>query len=527
VKGPAAERDSEWQMTEGRAVPEDRFGSAPGVSGSGHAGPFLWALLTGALALALVTPGAGFAQERSSTDELTSPAPLQAAPIGPPFPEELKPGVSWEMRPGRSYLIPALEIPAYILLLNLYDRHFTEPREEYRTNGDTIRTHLTDSKWVLDNDQFSINQFLHPYGGTVYYGLSRSAGLNFWESFLYAGAGSFVWEIVGEKTAPSINDQITTTFGGTFLGEPLFRMANLLLESGEGKPGFWRELGAAVISPPTGFNRLAFGTRFDEVYPSHKPATFMRLQVGGTLTSSSNNVESSVKQSGAIGDFTFTYGLPGKPGYTYTRPFDYFDFHLTSVTANTIESINTRGLLFGTSYASGDSTRGIWGLYGSYDYIVPQIFRVSTAALSLGTTWQTWLSQDVALQGTALGGVGYGAAGSIRRTGERDYHYGATPQALVALRLILGDRAMFDVTGREYYVTGLLSTEPHGRENIMRGEGSFTLRVFDRHGIAIRYAISHRDASYPQVDYRDQTVSSVSLMYVLLGESGFGAVEWR
>jgi hypothetical protein len=481
-------------------------------------------LLTGVLALALVTPGAGSAQERTSSDALTPP---QAAPIGPPAPEGLKQGVSWEMRPGRSYLIPALEIPAYIFLLNLYDRHFTAPREEYRTNGDTIRTHLTDSKWVLDNDQFSINQFLHPYGGTVYYGLSRSAGLNFWESFLYAGAGSFAWEIVGEKTPPSINDQITTTFGGTFLGEPLFRMANLLLESGEGKPGFWRELGAAVISPPTGFNRLAFGTRFDEVYSSHKPATFMRLQVGGTLTSSSNNVESSVKQSGAIGDFTFTYGLPGKPGYTYTRPFDYFDFHLTSVTANTIESINTRGLLIGTSYASGDSTRGIWGLYGSYDYIVPQIFRVSTAALSLGTTWQTWLSQDVALQGTALGGAGYGAAGSIRRTGERDYHYGATPQALLALRLILGDRAMFDVTGREYYVTGLLSTEPHGRENIMRGEGSFTLRVFDRHGIAIRYVISHRDASYPQVDYRDQTVSSVSLMYVLLGESGFGAVEWR
>jgi hypothetical protein len=432
------------------------------------------------------------------------------------------------MRPDRSYLIPALEIPAYLFLLNLYDRHFTEPKDDYRTTGNTIRTHLTDSKWVLDNDQFSINQFLHPYSGTIYYGLARSAGLNFWESFLYAGAGSFLWEIGGEKTLPSINDQITTTFGGTFLGEPLFRMANLLLESDDdGKPGFWRELAAAVISPPTGFNRLAFGNRFDGVYPIHNPATFMRLQVGGTLTSSSHNVSSSVKEHGAIGDFTFTYGLPGKPGYTYTRPFDYFDFHFTGVTANTIESIDTRGLLIGTSYASGDSTRGIWGLYGSYDYIAPQIFRVSTTALSLGTTWQTWLSENVALQGTALGGAGYGAAGSIQRTGERDYHYGASPQALLSLRLILGDRAMVDLTGREYYVTGLLSTEPHGRENIMRADGSFTLRILDRHGVAIRYVVSHRDASYPNVEFRNQTVGTVSLMYVLLGKSGFGAVEWR
>jgi len=39
--------------------------------------------------------------------------------------------------------------------------------------------------------------------------------------------------------------------------------------------------------------------------------------------------------------------------------------------------------------------------------------------------------------------------------------------------------------------------------------------------------VSHRDAHYPQVDFRDQTVSSVSLMYVLLGNSGFGAVDWR
>ena len=485
-------------------------------------------IFTAALVFALVAPGAGFAQDPVSVVGPTSPTAPKTAPIGPPAPKEANESLSWEMKPGRSYLIPALEIPAYIVLLNVYDRHFTEPTEEYRTTGDTIRTHLTDSKWVLDNDQFSINQFLHPYGGTVYYGLARSAGLNFWESFLYAGAGSFIWEIVGEKTPPSINDQITTSFGGTFLGEPLFRMANLLLESGDGgKPGFFRSVAAAVISPPTGFNRLAFGNRFDGIYPSHHPATFMRLQVGGTLTSSSDNVSSSVKQQGAIGDFTFTYGLPGKPGYTYTRPFDYFDFHLTSVTANIIESIETRGLLVGTSYASGDSTRGIWGLYGSYDYIAPQIFRVSTTALSLGTTWQTWLSQDVALQGTALAGTGYGAAGSIKRTGERDYHYGATPQALLSLRLILGDRAMLDVTGREYYVTGLLSAEPQGRENIIRADGSFSLRIFDRHGIAIRYVVSHREASYPQIDYRDQTVSSISLMYVLLGESGFGAVEWR
>jgi len=495
------------------------------VHQSRYGGEFRWALPV-ALVLCLATPGVGFPEEPGSTNPPVSPAPAESAPTPPPS-QVPKSRLNWETREGRSYVIPGVEIIGYLILLNWYDRHHTDPKDVYRTNGNTFWKHLTDSKWVIDNDQFSTNQFLHPYSGTIYYGFARSAGLNFWESLFYTAAGSFLWELGGEKTAPSINDQVATTFGGSFFGEPLFRMASLLLEYGGEKPGFWRELGAALISPPTGFNRLVFGNRFDAVFPSHDPAIFTRFQIGGTLTTSSHNVSDTVREHGGIADFSFTYGLPGKPGYTYSRPFDYFDFHLTAVTANTFESIDTRGLLIGTSYESGNSTRGVWGLYGSYDYISPQVFRVSSAALSLGTTWQTWLSRAVALQGTALGGAGYGAAGSIHRTGDRDYHYGADPQALLALRLILGDRAMIDLTGREYYVSGLLSPEPHGWENILRAETSFTVRIFSRHGVALRYVLSHRDARYPGIDYKDQTVGTLSLMYVFLGGTGFGAVDWR
>lgn len=435
--------------------------------------------------------------------------------------------LNWDTGAGRSYLIPAGEVLAYLFLLNQYDRHFSQPTAIYRTNGDTIYQHLTDSKWVLDNDQFSVNQFLHPYGGSVYYGLARSAGLTFWESFLYSSTGSFLWEMGGEKTAPSINDMIATPIGGSFLGEPLFRMASLLLETDEGRPAFWHELGAAVLSPPTGFNRLVFGHRFDAVFPSRHPATFLRLQVGGIVSSSSHNVPSGLREHGAIGDITFTYGLPGKPGYRYDRPFDYFDVHVTAVTTNTLESLNTRGLLKGTAFTLGDATRGAWGLFGTYDYISPQIFRTSSVALSLGAVWQSWLSQSIALQGIALTGMGYGAAGNIQRREERDYHYGVTGQGLLALRLIFGDRAMIDFTGREYYVSGLVSPEPQGQENMLRGEGSFTFRIIGPHGVALRYAVSHRDAHYPNLAVRDQTIDTISLMYVFLGNTGFGAVEWQ
>jgi hypothetical protein len=114
-------------VVEARGILEGRSGNAPGMSGSQHARELLWALLTGALALAM--PGAGFAQERTSADALTSPAPQEAAPIGPPSPEGSKQVLNWETGAGRSYVIPAAEVVGFLFLLNQYDRHFTDPHE--------------------------------------------------------------------------------------------------------------------------------------------------------------------------------------------------------------------------------------------------------------------------------------------------------------------------------------------------------------------------------------------------------------
>jgi len=165
-----------------------------------------------------------------------------------PTPEQTrKPKLDWETRAGRSYLIPALEIVGFDVLLNQFDRHYVD-EQTYGSNLSTIHDNLHGS-WVFDTDPFSTNQFLHPYQGSMYHGFARSAGLSYWESLLYTFAGSAFWEIAGETTPPSKNDQIATGIGGTFLGEPLFRMASLLLESADGTPGFWREVGAARCRP--------------------------------------------------------------------------------------------------------------------------------------------------------------------------------------------------------------------------------------------------------------------------------------
>jgi hypothetical protein len=437
------------------------------------------------------------------------------------------PVLSWETGAGKSYLIPALEIVGFQFLLNQFDRHFID-NTVYNSSWSSIQQNAS-HKWVVDNDPFSINQFGHPYQGSMYYGFARSAGLSYWESLGYTFAGSALWEIAGEITPPSKNDQVATGIGGTFLGEPLFRLSNLLLESADGTPSVWREVGAALISPSTGFNRLAFGERFDTVFPSHHPAYYSQLQIGASYAShlTDRGVTQPVEHGGATLTFAMEYGLPGKADYAYTRPFDYFDFEVSAATANVFESIFSRGLLVGTDYAMGSNYRGVWGLYGSYDYVSPQTFRVSSTALSLGTTAQWWLSRKVALQGTALGGVGYGAAGTIHGQGERDYHYGLTPQSLIALRMIFGERAAVDLAGRDYFVSRVASTESRGSENILRGEASVTMRIWRRHALTVKYVVSHREASYPDLGDRNQTLGTVWLFYTLLGNTRFGATEWR
>ena len=462
-------------------------------------------------------------------DKKLEPNPIDlAGPDAAATKAGLTPGnvLSWETGAGKSYLIPALEVPGFLGLLHVYDRiayaDQTEGGEKvYSSTFSSTWDHIKEQDWVFDKDPFNVNQFGHPYQGATMYGLARSSGLNFWESLAYSNAGSFMWEMAGETGNPSVNDLITTGNAGSLLGEALFRMSQLVLQDKRTRTGAWREIGAGIISPPTAFNRYAFGDRLKTVFPNYDPATFWRFRVGASLHGDSKR--------DAILDFGMSYGLPGKPGYTYERPLDYFDFQISGLgnSANPLESVLLRGLLYGKQYEAGNDYRGIWGLYGSYDYISPSVFRVSSTALSLGTTGQYWIAPGVALQGSLLGGVGFGAAGVTKPDGERDYHYGTTPQGLLTLRLLFGDRTMLEMAGRGYYVSGTGSDDAKGSETIVRASTNLNVRVYGRHGIGLQYVKSIRDARYGTAPSRHQSDGTVSLVYTFLGDTHFGAVEWR
>lgn len=462
---------------------------------------------------------------------------------GTSVPEATRPELTLAKRTDKSYLVPALEISGFLVALNLYDRDRYSSLNEngqkvYDTSLDTAWSHLRRQDWTFDADPFNINQFGHPYQGATMYGFARSSGLGFWESLMYSNLGSFAWEIAGENQAPSINDQINTGNAGSLLGEALYRMANLALGDSS-NPGFLRATGAMLISPTSTVNRLAFDKRFNANLSTVPPATFWRFNLGASLNTHVSDILSTdptnLRNNSAM-EFYMAYGLPGKPGYSYVRPFDYFDFQVSSRadSNNPVENIALRGILFGKKYEKGSNFRGIWGLYGSYDYFSPYLFRVSSTALSLGTTGQYWVAPGIALQGSVLGGVGFGAAGTDTVTNSawqagitRDYHYGVTPQGLVSAAVHCGDRTIIDVTSRAYHVSGHGADDNTGSDSIFRTNAGVTIRVWGRHALGAQFTESYRITSSGRTPTRYQSEGTINLVYTYLGNARLGAVEWR
>ncbi|MBC8023541.1 MAG: DUF3943 domain-containing protein [Burkholderiales bacterium] len=426
----------------------------------------------------------------------------------------------------KSYAIPALEIIGFDVALNLFDRQYFGCCD-FNVTTRSIRRNLR-SSWGVDRDPFLVNQLGHPYQGSMYHGFARSAGLNYWEGLGYTFLASAMWEIAGETTPPSRNDQINTGIGGSFLGEALFRMASLVLEHPGDMSPWTRELLATAVSPPVGFNRFAFGDRYRTIFPSRSPLYFTRTQFGfsGTTHSQTGNSTTRLRRDEALIDFLIDYGLPGKPDYKYTRPFDYFSFQATASSANGFENAFTRGLLAGKEY-SGRAHRGVWGVYGNYDYIAPQTYRVSSTGLSLGTTAQWWIDENLALVGTVMGGVSYTAAGTggshtDNPSEDVNFHYGLAPHALVALRLIYGERAALDLAAREYYVTRVGGPSFGGYDNIVRLEANLSYRIKKNHAVSVRYLFNRRDATLPGGDVTQQR-GTFGLFYTWLGHDLFGA----
>jgi hypothetical protein len=417
---------------------------------------------------------------------------------------------------AKSYLVPALEIVALNLAANLGARAAGAPWADITPS--TMATNLT-SAWVYDDDVFAVNQFAHPYGGSGLFLAARSSGHGFWTSAAYAFGGSLLWESLMENEPSSINDQLTTSIGGAFLGEALHRWSRAVFTGGGAHPSLGRRVLSTVINPMGAANRVAFGDRWRHVPP---PVVHSYMAVGWNRELRDDD-QSPLHLELAVG-----HGLASDSQFVPRVPFDSFDLRvqLDAATDEIAGYVDVRGLIVGRAIGT-PRRRALWGLYGTYDYWNPDYARASAIGLGPGITAHAALGRRGFAEAVAVATlVPYGAAGGAGDGGgpQRDYHHGPGLGQFVELKLGVRDLGFIRLNARAVEIDGTLIAD--AREAVLITTLGTMLQLAPHHAIAIDLVYAARSAKFEdaQMTAFDQS-AQLRLMYAITSDGAFGGGE--
>jgi hypothetical protein len=391
----------------------------------------------------------------------------------------------------RSYVYPAAEILFGEISLGLSLRALGVPWAQ--TTRETIKNNLDPSTWHFDSDSYTINNGGHPFGGAMYFSAARSTGHNFWVSSLYAFGGSAFWELFMENERPSLNDQITTPFGGVFIGEMMHRASRALLYPGYGKPGWMRKGVAWVIDPVGSVNRATWGDPWAKTAP---PSLYAHVGVGTQLSSR------VLGQNGSGAQFHTNlyveHGLTGDRAFQPTHPLDHFELRSSvDATPKDIDlALNVRGMLLGQGGWS-PRLRGMYGLFGAYDFDNQEQVRASMLGVGPGATGEVQVGRYGFIESTvAAYAVPWGAAGGIseREKLGRDHHRGPGLAQLFELKAGRRGIASLRSTTRAYEIAARYAGDDTN-EIVVRTTLAAEVHVATHHAIGVEGTYGWRRAS--------------------------------
>jgi hypothetical protein len=193
------------------------------------AAPLLSALLAGLVLLATLPPTGAVAQEpgRQPADALSR---------------------NWTATTLEVGSIMALGIGIYIYKgeRNAYDWPLSWNKVEERFT--------TLEQFRFDDNEFAMNNVVHPVAGAMYYRFARSNGFGPLGSSLWSIAGSTFWEVIVElREIASLNDLIATPSPGIAIGEAMHQHTEFFRR---GAPGFRNSFIEKAFSGPILLNRL-------------------------------------------------------------------------------------------------------------------------------------------------------------------------------------------------------------------------------------------------------------------------------
>jgi hypothetical protein len=326
--------------------------------------------------------------------------------------------------------------------------------------------------WHWDETQFGVNMFLHPYHGSLYFDAARSNCLNFWEAIPVTFLGSWTWEYLAERARPSLNDFWMTGLGGMAMGEVLHRISTAIIDERDtGTERIVRELGATVVNPMNGFNRLVRG-QWNDVGPNppdRLPDSYLfRVAMGGRR----------VREVGSADGTTYSPTLLfeanlGDPLTTPHRaPFDVITaFAQVSPDGGGANILRATGRLYGTELTPPESWhRHALVLNQRFDYVNSPVYHFGEQSFDVGieSRWRTGPGGLQIVTRLAGSAVMLGAIDALDDgRGSRLIDYGPGLGAIVEASLERDGTRYVSIYNRARYHTLLLSgldvTIPLGR----------------------------------------------------------------
>ena len=411
--------------------------------------------------------------------------------------------------------IPMTEVLGVHIILGFNNRYIANTdfgRVSFGTWKHNIQT-----GWEWDSDRFGMNFLAHPYSGGLNFTNARSNGYGYWGSMCFSAGGSLMWEYFGENTLPSYNDIINTTITGAAYGEVLYRLSsNLLDDRTTGTERFFREFGAALISPSRFFNRLVQGklTRVttEEVY--QKEPLNIELGAGSRWDNSGRSFGTGPANLMLSAQLDYGYAFEKR----VWKPYDFFTTRAGVNVGNgrkILDYITGNGILAGTNTRSG-GVEMLWGLFQGYDYFDNTTFELGTIAFGGGLMSKYSLFKNTYLfTNIHLGFVPL--AGNSTRLGPdtsqvRDYNYGDGAELKIETGLNFG-YGNIQFLGYYYWIHTYVGLPGDNYIGIIKPR--ITFRIYENLNVGFEEFVYYTDR-YTQTSGNFHSVRTEQRFYLML-----------
>jgi hypothetical protein len=406
------------------------------------------------------------------------------------------PAGSAEAAAPSRFLPGAGEIVLLELLPWAFDRYVDDQdfaRISLATVSDNFATGFT-----YDRDDFATNQSSHPYHGSLYFGAARSNGYGYWQSGIFALAGSFLWECCMENGPPAINDLVNTTLGGMTRGEISHRLATMIRDNtASGGERVWREIGAAFLDPVGAFSRLLrgeLGRGFANPADRFPASVAVDTEVGYRhLAGGASHPNQGILSISVL------YGDPFA-GEIH-NPFDAFSaaIDLNHPGDTLVSRIEERGILKAWELTPRDATvRHVVGFSQEYEYLnnASQIFgaQIFSAGLLSRYTLRPGLDAVTDASAIAFPLAGIQTTDAENPTTGRNFDYAPGGGFRVAARLYGAGREIF---AAGYGVAWARTTNGSSTNNVLQFfRASARVPITRALGVGGRYSWYSRQTTY-------------------------------